>query len=194
MTSDVLEQRQDSLPSSLRPRAETDAAAWDGTTAAQTTLATYSDPLLVRRGPSLHFCFNEAGLHAPVRKAISKLARQLRRERPSRIVVVGHSDSVGTCRYNEGLALRRASEVQRALVSDGVRRTPIEVVSVGERRPVSFSAANEAQQLNRRVEILVEGGSEPVVAGDNVIPKCPTPSPTPAGLTATSKTQAAHRP
>ena len=35
-----------------------------------------------------------------------------------------------------------------------------EVASVGERRPVSFSSAEEAQQLNRRVEILVEGSTD----------------------------------
>lgn len=172
MTSDVLEQRPSSLPTSLQIRAETDAAAWDGTTSSNATLATYSDPLLELRGPSLHFCFNEAELRHPVRDAVSTLARQLRRERPSRIVVVGHSDSVGTCRYNESLALRRAREVKRALVSAGLRRTPIEVVSVGERRPLSFAAASDAQQLNRRVEVLIDGAVAHG-SGGNLIPKCP---------------------
>ncbi|MBM0105189.1 OmpA family protein [Steroidobacter sp. S1-65] len=194
MTSDVLEQRQRSLPSSLQRRAETDAAAWDGTTSAQTPLATYSDPLLVRQGPSLHFCFNEAGLRAPVRRATSKLAQRLRQARPARIVVVGHSDSVGTCRYNETLALKRAREVRRTLISSGLRRVPIEVVSVGERRPMSFAAASEAQQLNRRVEILMEGEFDQELADEPVIPKCPTHAPKPADLTATNTTPASHRP
>lgn len=173
MTSDVLEQRVDSMPNSLRTRAETDAAAWDGTTSTKASLATYSDPLLKRRGPSLHFCFNEAELRRPVHAAVSKLARQLRRERPSRIVVVGHSDSVGSCRYNESLALRRAREVQRALAAAGLRRIPMDVVSIGERRPLSFAADSDAQQLNRRVEILVEGAVEPDSSGGSIIPKCP---------------------
>jgi outer membrane protein OmpA-like peptidoglycan-associated protein len=172
MTSDVLEQRSN-LPGELRARAETDAAAWDGVTPSGRTIATYSDPSLQRRGPSLHFCFNEAELRAPARASVAKLARQLRRERAPRIVVVGHSDSVGTCRYNDTLALRRARTVQRALAASGLSRVPIEVVSIGERRPVSFSSANEAQQLNRRVEILVEGMADSAVSA-RVIPKCPT--------------------
>jgi outer membrane protein OmpA-like peptidoglycan-associated protein len=173
MTSDVLEQRQSALPPSLQARAETNAAAWEGTTSAKAAFATYSDPLLELRGPSLHFCFNEAQLRRPVRDAVSKFARHLRKDRPSRIVLVGHSDAVGTCRFNEELALRRAREVQRALVSAGLRRIPMEVVSIGERRPLSFAAANDAQQLNRRVEILVEGAVEHDANVGNIIPKCP---------------------
>lgn len=194
MTSDLLEQRQGSLPSSLQPGSESDAAAWDGTTSAQTAMATYSDPRLVRRGPSLHFCFNETGLRAPVRRAASKLAQQLRQARPSRIVVVGHSDSVGTCRYNETLALKRAREVRRALMSSGLRRVPIQVVSIGERRPMSFAAASEAQQMNRRVEILMEGAFDRELTDDPVIPKCPTDVTKPADLTATNTTRTSHRP
>ena len=171
MTSEVLEQRT-SLPAPLRARAESDAAAWDGITSDGRTVSTYSDLTLQRRGPSLHFCFNEADARAPVRTAVARLAKQLRRERATRIVVVGHSDAVGTCRYNDTLALRRARSVQRALAASGLSRIPIYVASIGERRPVSFSAANEAQQLNRRVEILVEGpaGTD---SSARVIPKCP---------------------
>lgn len=172
MTSDVLEQRGTAMPTAIRTRAETDAAAWDGITAERGTIPTYSDPALHRRGPSLHFCFNDDGLRAPVRREVSQLARQLRKERPSRIVVVGHSDSLGTCRYNDSLALQRARAVRQALVASGVGRTRVDVASVGERRPMNFSAAGEAQQLNRRVEILVEGGAEQE-GGGSVIPTCP---------------------
>lgn len=173
MTSAILEQGGISLPASIQIQPETDAAAWDGITAEGSTIPTYSDPALQRRGPSLHFCFNDAGLRRPVRNEVSQLARQLRRERPSRIVLVGHSDSVGTCRYNDSLALRRARAVRRALLAAGLGRTRIDVVGIGERRPMSFSAASDAQQMNRRVEILVEGAEpEPESAG-SIVPKCP---------------------
>ncbi|MDY6944473.1 MAG: OmpA family protein [Pseudomonadota bacterium] len=187
MTSSVLEQRGTSLPTAIQTRSETDAGAWDGVTADRGTIPTYSDPTLHRRGPSLHFCFNEDGLRGAVRNEVSQLARQLRRERPARIVLIGHSDSLGTCSYNDSLALRRARAVQRTLVSAGLGRTRIDVVSVGERRPMSFSAAEDAQQMNRRVEILVEGDSEPEPAG-SIVPKCPVAST--RGSTATNQVAA----
>lgn len=176
MTSAVLEQRSTGVPTSLRRRAESDAAAWDGTTRDRTSIPTYSDPNLQRRGASLHFCFNEAGLRRPVRRAVSQLARELRQEHPSRIVLVGHTDSVGTCRYNDSLALRRARAVQRALAASGLDHIPMATVSIGERRPMSFAAAAEAQQLNRRVEILVESttaGTIEDATAEPVIPDCP---------------------
>jgi hypothetical protein len=89
-------------------------------------------------------------------------------------MLVGHSDAAGTCRYNDSLALRRARAVRQALIASGLGRTRIDVASIGERRPMSFSAASDAQQMNRRVEILVEGGGppEPEFAG-SIIPTCP---------------------
>lgn len=171
MTSNLLEEADD-LPASLQSRAQTEAAAWDGRNLAGDTIPTYSDPALKRYGPSLNFCFNEAGLRAPVRRAVTQLARQLRRNRPARIVLVGHSDAVGTCRFNDALALRRARGVQQALAASGLRRVPIEVVSIGERRPASFASAPEAQQLNRRVEILVEGTGDAQIDRP-IVPSCP---------------------
>jgi outer membrane protein OmpA-like peptidoglycan-associated protein len=171
MTSDLLEQRSD-LPDPLRARTETDAAAWDGIASDGRAVPTYSNPSLQRRGPSLHFCFNEADLQKPTRTAVAKLAQQLRRERATRVVVVGHSDTVGTCRYNDALALRRARTVQRALAASGLSRIPIDVATIGERRPLSFASADDAHQSNRRVEILVEGTAD-TEASAPIIPKCP---------------------
>lgn len=174
MTSAVLEQRGASLPLSIQTRAETDAAAWDGISAEHGTIPTYSDPVLHRRGPTLHFCFDDAGLRGPVRQQVSQLARQLHREQASRIVVIGHSDSMGTCRYNDSLALRRARAVRQGLVFSGLSGARIDVVSIGERRPMSFSAASDAQQMNRRVEILIEGGAPEPDSTGSIVPKCPT--------------------
>src|SRR5262249_30520937 len=139
MTSDLLRQRTDSIPDNIRARSQSDLAAWDGTSTSGTPLATYSDPSLQRWGPSLHFCFNESALRGSVQTRTTALARQLARERPSRIVLVGHSDAVGTCRFNDTLALERARTVQRALIAAGVRRSSIEIASVGERRPLDFA-------------------------------------------------------
>jgi outer membrane protein OmpA-like peptidoglycan-associated protein len=174
MTSAILQQPGASLPTSIQTRGETDAAAWDGITAERGTIPTYSDPALQRRGPSLHFCFDDASLRAPVRDGVSQLARQLRRERPSRIMLIGHSDAVGTCRYNDSLALRRARAVRQALIASGLDRTRIDVASIGERRPASFSAASDAQRMNRRVEVLVEGGPLEPESASSIIPMCPT--------------------
>jgi outer membrane protein OmpA-like peptidoglycan-associated protein len=140
-------------------------------------MPTYSDPALMAWGPSLHFCLNESNLRASVQSAIPRLARQLRRERLSRIVIVGHGDHEGTCRYNDGLGLRRARAVRLALIDAGLNASKLEIASLGERRPLDLAATSDAHDLNRRVEILVESATVADAGSDEVprvAPRCPT--------------------
>jgi outer membrane protein OmpA-like peptidoglycan-associated protein len=161
LTSDLLDQRPEgeALPDSLRRRIQSEALAWEGRSSLPTdgVIATYSNPRLHAWGPSIHFCFNEDSLQGSVRREVNSLARQLKLEQPARVVVVGHGDQAGTCRYNDELAQRRAQVVQRALLGVGIERDRIAVVTLGERRPLDFAASEDAQAANRRVEILIEG-------------------------------------
>lgn len=172
----LLQRHAGGVPHSLTNRAETDAAAWDGTTSMRgDTMPTYSDQSLRLWGPSLHFCFNEAQVPTPVRAAIPRLVQQLQRERPLRIVVVGHGDHEGSCRYNDGLALRRAQAVRRALLSAGLSTRRVEIASLGERRPLDFESTREAHDLNRRVEILIESrdlAADVLPASQRIAPAC----------------------
>jgi outer membrane protein OmpA-like peptidoglycan-associated protein len=152
------------------------AAAWDGTSSRRgTAIATYSDRQLSPWGPSLHFCFDESELRAKPQGAIPRLARQLKREKPERIVLIGHADYEGSCRHNEALARRRAAAVRQALLASGLRGPKIDVVALGERRPIDFASTREAHALNRRVEILVKpAGAAPLSddAPQRIMPNC----------------------
>lgn len=81
----------------------------------------------------------------------------------------------GSCRYNDGLALRRAQSVRRALLSAGLPTRRIEVASLGERRPLDFESTREAHDLNRRVEILIESkdaAADELPAIQRIAPAC----------------------
>ncbi len=175
LADELLQQQREPLPSVSRNRAETAAAAWDGTNAAGTTFGTYSDSSLIPWGSSLHFCFNESDLQRPVSISMASIARQLKRERAARIVLVGHGDHAGTCRFNDALALRRAQSVKNALVAAGIRSRLIEVTTLGERRPLDFASGAEAHELNRRVEILIEpsgAAALPAQSLHRIMPVC----------------------
>lgn len=163
------------IPDNLSNRAETAIAAWDGTTSLRGgTMPTYSDPALQSWGPSIHFCYDDANLHGASRASTQRIARQLRRAKPARIVVVGHGDYQGMCRYNDALALRRAQTIRRMLIDAGIRGKTIQVASLGERRPADFASTTQAHDLNRRVEILVED-AKPVIGRpmpERILPKC----------------------
>ncbi len=91
------------------------------------------------------------------------------------MVIVGHGDYEGSCRLNDSVGLQRAATVRRAVVANGLRAGTIEIASLGERRPLDFSSSSAAHDLNRRVEILVEGlssESESAQAVERVAPRC----------------------
>jgi outer membrane protein OmpA-like peptidoglycan-associated protein len=71
------------------------------------------------------------------------------------LVVVGHTDKVGSDPFNDALSLRRAEAVRSALVARGVAPTNIVAVGRGKREPLIPTADGVAEPRNRRVEILV---------------------------------------
>jgi outer membrane protein OmpA-like peptidoglycan-associated protein len=176
LTTELLSQRAASLPADFRVRESSTVAAWEGTTATSNeTIATYSDPSLQPISPSLHFCFNEESLRRNVATTLPRVARRLLDASPSRIVVVGHGDRAGICRFNDELALHRAQAVRNALIEAGITARKIVAVSLGERRPLDFASTEQADAVNRRVEILVEGAENSVQPDsiERIMPQCP---------------------
>jgi OOP family OmpA-OmpF porin len=72
------------------------------------------------------------------------------------ISVVGHTDSVGTDAYNQGLSERRAASVKNYLVQKGVEGSVISTSGMGESSPVATNKTREGRQQNRRVEISIK--------------------------------------
>lgn len=73
-----------------------------------------------------------------------------------KIKIEGHTDYIGTEKYNQGLSERRAEAVKKYLVKgggiDGKRLT---TVGYGESKPVASNKTKEGRAKNRRVEILI---------------------------------------
>lgn len=150
-------------------------AAWEGSVPkGLAQIATYSDASLHTLPQTMHFCHASAALSPPVTSAARALGRELRKVRAERIIVVGHADQTGQCRFNEALAMQRAEAVRRVLARAGIPRSRIAVVSLGKRRPLDFSATDQAYRLNRRVEILVPSSvAEALGTGEPAMPRCP---------------------
>jgi len=71
------------------------------------------------------------------------------------VVVVGHTDTMGTRKANYELGLLRASTVRGFLVDAGLAATTIEVTSHGEGDLLVQTGNGKAEPRNRRVEIAV---------------------------------------
>ena len=71
------------------------------------------------------------------------------------IDVIGHTDSMGSEEYNQGLSERRAKSVQDYLVSKGVRASRLTAKGYGESMPVASNDTEAGRAENRRVELIV---------------------------------------
>lgn len=71
------------------------------------------------------------------------------------VAVVGHTDTMGNADTNVALGLKRATSVQRLLVTAGLEPKIIEVRSHGEVDQAVKTGDNTPEPRNRRVEIVV---------------------------------------
>jgi outer membrane protein W/outer membrane protein OmpA-like peptidoglycan-associated protein len=69
-------------------------------------------------------------------------------------LVEGHTDSVGTEAYNQGLSDRRAKAVFDYLSSRGVDPARLKSIGYGELKPIADNATAEGRQQNRRVMLI----------------------------------------
>lgn len=71
-----------------------------------------------------------------------------------RVEVAGHTDSIGTDAYNQGLSVRRAEAVRRYLIGKGIAAERLVVRGYGESQPIADNATREGRFKNRRVELI----------------------------------------
>ncbi len=74
-----------------------------------------------------------------------------------RLAVEGHTDSVGTDAYNQGLSERRAESVRVYLVDQRFAAGSVGAAGFGEGQPVATNDTASGRQQNRRVELVVSG-------------------------------------
>lgn len=104
---------------------------------------------------AVHFAFNSAELTSEGRAMLDEQIPSLK-ESTNDLEIAGHTCSLGTEAYNEGLGKSRAQTVYNYLVSKGIAAERVTVVSYGETRP-AFSNDTEANRSkNRRVELVFD--------------------------------------
>lgn len=71
----------------------------------------------------------------------------------AQVVLEGHTDSIGSVPYNQGLSERRANSVKQFFVQRGVDASRIQAIGYGKLHPRYDNKTAEGRKMNRRVEI-----------------------------------------
>ncbi len=86
---------------------------------------------------------------------LDEVVATLKRYPEITFVVEGHTDSVGSAEYNEGLSQRRAQTVYDYLANAGIAENRMQAVGRGEAEPIADNATAEGRAENRRVVLAV---------------------------------------
>jgi hypothetical protein len=110
----------------------------------------------IRYDSQLFFSFDRHSLEPDSLSIISDFATFVKADETLRsILVVGHTDAVGTDDYNQGLSLRRAAAVSARLRELGVDEAVLGVVPMGEAQPIATNSTEMGRSRNRRVEFFI---------------------------------------
>ena len=102
------------------------------------------------------FAFDSAKLTPAAEATLDTVVEKLRGADVLAIKVDGHTDSVGSDAYNQGLSERRAASVVDYLISQGVPAQKLSSQGLGESKPMADNDTDAGRAQNRRVEIHVD--------------------------------------
>ena len=103
------------------------------------------------------FDFDKAVLKPEGKAKLDDLADKVKGINLEVVIAVGHTDSIGSDAYNQGLSMRRSEAVKAYLVSNGIEKNRVYTEGKGEKQPVADNKTREGRAKNRRVEIEVVG-------------------------------------
>ncbi|WP_178119279.1 OmpA family protein [Metapseudomonas lalkuanensis] len=102
------------------------------------------------------FAFDSAELTSTAKEQLVAVANRLNGANLVGAKVIGHTDSVGSDQYNQGLSERRARSVADFLAGQGVPADKLSTEGRGESQPVADNETDAGRAQNRRVEIQVD--------------------------------------
>ncbi|MDC3178416.1 OmpA family protein [Pelagibacteraceae bacterium] len=100
----------------------------------------------------IYFDFDQFNLSEVSKDKIKKFLNNYRSD-INEYLVVGHTDTKGTNKYNLSLSIKRAEVVKEILINYGINQSSIKILGKGEESLAVDTPDNTKQPANRRVEI-----------------------------------------
>jgi OOP family OmpA-OmpF porin len=106
----------------------------------------------IKRRYDFNFENNESILDEAGKIRLARMADSLSQFKFDSIIVIGHTDSVGSADYNYNLSLNRANGISQVLQAK--LNTKVVAKGMGNKRPLAGNNTSKGRALNRRVEII----------------------------------------
>lgn len=102
-----------------------------------------------------NFDFNSSDINETSGQYLEELAEVLKENIYLKLSLTGHTDNIGSDKFNLRLSKERAQAVKDYLVKHGVTPERILVDGQGMREPLNGNQTDDERALNRRVELII---------------------------------------
>ncbi len=106
------------------------------------------------------FDFDKSVLKPEGIAKLNDLIGKLKQINTEVIIVVGHTDNIGTAAYNKKLSVRRAEAVKAYFMKNGIEASKVFTEGKGFAEPVSSNKTSTGRAINRRAVIEVVGSKK----------------------------------
>jgi outer membrane protein OmpA-like peptidoglycan-associated protein len=119
------------------------------------TVMRVGEGIAVTFASGLLYDFDSDVVRTEAAKNLRNLAASLGKYPNTDLLIVGHTDAVGTSEYNQALSQRRATAAANFLTSEGVNPARLQAMGRGETEPLAANDTEGGRQSNRRVEVAI---------------------------------------
>ncbi|KRT72221.1 MAG: OmpA/MotB domain-containing protein [Deltaproteobacteria bacterium CSP1-8] len=142
------------------------AAKGEGGTRTTSTTVTVNPPPAPKPAPKVidrlvlhvNFDFNKSDVRKADVAELQKAIDFVKKYPGYKIAIEGHTDHIGSAKYNQALSERRAAAVKDYLLKQGMIDTHKDMITTkgyGKSKPIADNSTEKGRFENRRVEILV---------------------------------------
>jgi len=105
----------------------------------------------------LKFLNGSSELSGQTAKPLDDLSAVLKSDPTKHVILVGHTDAIGTLQGNIALSRKRAETVMKRLIETyGVKASQLSAEGIGYLAPRASNETSEGRVLNRRVEVVLK--------------------------------------
>lgn len=104
---------------------------------------------------NIYFDYDRHNIRADAIEILNRHASLFNLHKEWKVIIEGHTDNMGSLKYNMFLSKQRALAAIDYLAQKGIKRNRLKYRAFGYEKPVTTNETPEGRQLNRRVEFKI---------------------------------------
>ncbi len=119
------------------------------------TVERVGEGIQVTFASGLLYDFDSDVVKTDARTNLRELAMSLDKYPGTELIIIGHTDGVGSVEYNQRLSERRAQSAAAYLMTQGVASSRVGTRGLGLTEPIASNETEAGRAANRRVEVAI---------------------------------------